>query len=98
MSVLLPAPLGPAMPSTWPAGTASVRSSRARTRGPRRGRYSFETAVKAIMYPGRGQWAPGRDLRLGVMEPRICADERGSSLLCEQQPRIARMDADRSAY
>ena len=44
MSVLFPAPLGPAMPRTSPAPTVSETSLTARTGAPKSDLYDFPTA------------------------------------------------------
>src|SRR5690349_18150307 len=47
-SVLLPAPFGPAMPSTSPGRTSRVKSSTAVTAGRSGGRYVLQTLWKLI--------------------------------------------------
>src|SRR5215208_7720381 len=60
MSVLFPAPFGPAIPITSPARTSSEKSSTARTGRPSRERYVFPTASNSITGAGRRADSPRR--------------------------------------
>src|ERR1035437_3781279 len=90
MIVLLPAPFGPAMPSTSPGETSSVTSSTARTSRPNIERKVLDTPRNAIRAPPRvEEWN-----RLSSVESAHDAQQAGVRAAAEEALRVGRGNED----